>query len=95
MWKVPAEQVLVAHAVWLPVHARDLVLLKHCVIAVAPATEFGNPEGHAVHAVPAAFRKYPALQVMVIVQLHAVPVHVLQVVGHPVVVPVVQVLARV
>jgi len=29
-----------------------LVLLKQLVIAVAPATEFGNPDGHAWKLVP-------------------------------------------
>jgi len=42
------------HGVCVPVHGRDNVLLKHCVRAVAPATEFGNPVGHAVHAAPLA-----------------------------------------
>jgi len=48
------------HGVCVPVHGRDNVLLKHCVRAVAPATEFGKAVGHAVHADP--FAKKAALQ---------------------------------
>jgi len=47
-------------------------LLKHCVRAVAPATEFGNPDGHASQLVP--FQKRPALQVMVMEHCGGVPV---------------------
>jgi len=66
-------------------------LLKHCVRAVAPATEFGKAVGQASQLVP--FQNLPALQVMFMVQLHAVPVQAPQF-GQLLVAPPEQVLAR-